>query len=171
MTVTLRNARAETIFVTTEETCGITPPFSLATGDGKPVPLGLDACGSGCEGLQQHEPWACPGACMAPLVVRIEPDGRYDYEWSRSVLSAAAMPKECYFAPEHSGDTCQQIVEIAGGGYVFSAKAGTQCADCDCVPSASGSCEASYGVVSGEPLGASVNATLPGIETVAIVLQ
>ena len=53
------------------------------------------------------------------------------------------------------------MVEIAGGAYTFAAQAGTECTDCVCTPSASGSCEAPYGTVGGQTLKTTAAATLP----------
>ena len=160
MSVTLENHRATPIFVTTDQTCFSTPPFTLVGPNGQGVSLGVQVCESNCAEQMKPHPTTCPLICQGPPLIRIEAAGSHSVQWGPSVLETTKMPLGCYFDSLYI-KSCQRIVALDAGTYTFEAKAATECTGCVCTPDTSGSCAPANGTLVGPWLEASASADLP----------
>jgi len=155
--------------------CGPTPVFALSDASGTPVEQYPGGCGNTCEQLQ-HQGDYCTGACMMPILVRINPAGSYDSNWAGTVFEARDMPLACYFDQSFTPQTCDQRLVAETGSYTVKveayADASCNVGSCDCTPDANGSCEVSSG---GQPTGAALGSqaqiSFPNDSLVEVVFQ
>ncbi|MFO0568405.1 MAG: hypothetical protein U0263_22275 [Polyangiaceae bacterium] len=175
VTVRIRNQTAGPVFLGGPNDCSQSLPFSLNDPAGAPVSLFAGGCGNTCEALQQHANY-CTGACMQPLMIRIEAGGYFDTSWSGTVFEQAFMPTDCYVDLNTAMDSCEQRLAAPAGSYAFTSSANTA-ADCGgqtctCTPSAAGSCEISGGAqLAGSTLTATAKLDHPGASLVEIAIK
>jgi hypothetical protein len=135
--ITLRNDRAEPIFVGYGNEC-VLQAYELLAPDGTALdPIGptcTQSCAevieSGCQAID------C-GACGGPELVRLEPGGTWDLEWSGVLRPGLEIPEACASSPECDGGCAGRRLPEAGEHVVRSvafvsctSDAGTPCEEC-----------------------------------------
>jgi hypothetical protein len=135
--ITLRNDRAEPIFVGYGNEC-VLQAYELLAPDGTALdPIGptcTQSCAevieSGCQAID------C-GACGGPELVRLEPGGTWELEWSGVLRPGLEIPEACASSPECDGGCAGRRLPQAGEHVVRSiafvsctSDAGTPCDAC-----------------------------------------
>lgn len=133
VSITLRNAHAEPIFVGLGNEC-VLETFEVLAEDGTALdvvgPNCTQSCTevieSGCHSLE------C-GACAGPQLVRLEPGGTWQVEWSGVLWAGLAVPAACASPADCSGGcTARRLPEP--GAHVVRAIAFATCTYDDAQP-------------------------------------
>lgn len=165
------NRRSTSIFLgPTEQTCGEVPPFELEQ-DGVQLEYFDGSCSASCAQLRDSGYLSCPAICLYPHAVELPPGESYVATWDARVHRQTTLPVECVSAEDgpETEQACYRREKVAAGEYTFSVKAGTEL-DCDsgiappecsaCEPGPQGGCVSTGGMVGGEMLTASTQASL-----------
>jgi hypothetical protein len=165
VTVTLRNERAEPVFLTGLG-CESDIDLRLYDDDGERMGFRGGACHFTCEDLQETD-GVCAADCAAPPIVMIAPGGSYELAWSGTVLAPEEMPSSCYYSPEWAAETCDLRAPAPAGTYRFEVTGydDSWCpldepGACNCTPNADGNCNVEQYTDLSAAEGAPVSATL-----------
>jgi hypothetical protein len=99
--VTVVNSTAQPLYFTEAESCSIGTPFAIAVGEQR-IDWLVESCVA-CAAVLEGQ-CGCPAACAADSVIRIDPGGRYEGQWSGAVAFAATLAADC--ASGDCGDQC-----------------------------------------------------------------
>jgi hypothetical protein len=113
---------------------------------------------------------------MVPTLIRVDPGGYLETQWSGTVFDSREMPVDCYVDLNTASASCRQRVGAPAGEYAFATSAGTSATcdgkSCDCTPGPSGSCEVpSGGQIGGSTLKATAKLVLPADTLVELEIQ
>ncbi len=174
ISITLRNDRSTPIFVNPFGLCGETLELSNKKGD--QLELAYGGCYL-CEDYAELINPMCSGGWTCPPPVRVDPGGRYSWEWQPVHYVREQMPERC-----HAGDVdpfpCTRRAAVAPGDYqvvAFAASALSHCQPenaCECKANEEGWCNVP-GVASLGPPGLKAVATLslPASEALELVFD
>jgi len=174
VSITLRNDRSTPIFINPFGLCGDALEVSKQTGD--PLELVYGGCYL-CEDYEDLINPVCFDGWTCPPLVRIEPGGRYSWQWQPVHFVREQMPARC-----HAGDvdpfSCARRAAVAPGDYqvvAFAAAALSHCQAenaCACEANEDGWCNVSSIASIGPPgLEAVATLSLPASESLELVFN
>jgi hypothetical protein len=120
VSVAIENQTDAPIYVTEATGCGFVPPFAILR-DEAALQWVLEPCVS-CSAVISGQ-CGCPGACFQDSVIRIDPGGRWDGEWTGAEAHAVELAAEC--VGEFCGPACTALLQAPDGDYVARAVAST----------------------------------------------
>lgn len=126
VTISLRNDRAEAIFVTSHFDCA-EAHLRIDSNDDPAGRWPLDQCAPTCASIIA-DACACPEACMQPRLLRIEPGASHAIVWDGALWvdhELAADCNACGVAPD-----CLLGVTAPASMYLASAAASSAASDC-----------------------------------------
>jgi hypothetical protein len=165
--VSIVNRTSQVIHVgQTEVTCTNPPLFVVEDDTGDPL-TDLSGCRTPCDAVMDGNPAGCPGICLFPQAVTLEPDEGTNVIWSGLRRREVRLPEQCLPMDEPVlVSTCDFAVQIEPGTFTFTAQAGTEL-DClqttgtcgECMTRGEGGC-ATSATIAGTMLSAEVTVGL-----------
>lgn len=141
ITIDIVNNRPEGVWLPMDADCLESVPWQLTDANGDGVPWRGPSCGT-CEGSVQGSCPCPPPFCDELTGLYLEAGASVQYMWSGLTYATHTVPRACPGIND-CGETCEQAVVPAAGGYTVTIQAGRAmgCAvePCDCMPS-DGSC-------------------------------